>query len=450
VKIIVGHTNMDLDCIASMVLARYLFPDHTPVRSRLVHPVARNLYNLYQNHLDFLPAEQLSGQSVERVVVVDTRSLERVREFLRHLPGPFEDRDLVVFDHHSEESCDIPGAVIREKAVGANTTLLGLELLHRNLAISAEDATIALTGIYADTGNFTHENVQYGDFQVAAFCLQSGASLGLVSTFLKPLKEEHQLTVFHQLLNRLRFRSLAGHLVLLGYLELDRRVGGLSAVAEKIFEVESPDLLLMQFHFRKERQNLIVARSQRPEVDVRALLQPFGGSGHRMAASALVRQREGPELRAALEQHLASTLPPALTARRIMSADPSTLQEGQSLLEASLLLEKVGHTGAPVLGAGGELSGFLSLRDIMKGRRAGQMNAPVKAYMSRNVVSAAPDATIREVERLLFTNNIGHLPIVENGTVAGIVTRSDLLCHLGNQRHPDRDFLEALRSKVRL
>ena len=37
-KIIVGHSNMDLDCIGSIVLAKYLFTDYMPVKSRLIHP----------------------------------------------------------------------------------------------------------------------------------------------------------------------------------------------------------------------------------------------------------------------------------------------------------------------------------------------------------------------------------------------------------------------------
>ena len=70
-KIIVGHSNIDLDCIGSMVLARYLYPEHRPVMSRLVHPSARNVVNLYQYHLDFLPSEELKGEEIESAVIVD-------------------------------------------------------------------------------------------------------------------------------------------------------------------------------------------------------------------------------------------------------------------------------------------------------------------------------------------------------------------------------------------
>jgi len=71
----------------------------------------------------------------------------------------------------------------------------------------------------------------------------------------------------------------------------------------------------------------------------------------------------------------------------------------------------------------------VTLRDIMKGRRAAQMNAPVSAYMTRNVISANPETTVREMEELLLSNNIGHLPVIEHGKIVGIVTRTDYLAH---------------------
>jgi len=445
-KIIIGHGNMDLDCIASMVLARYLFPDHRPVRSNLVHPIARNLYNLFEDRLDFARLQELEGQKVERVVIVDTRTLDRIRDFLPYFdPASTE---VVVFDHHGDDTSDIPGAVVREKAVGANATLLGLELLRRNITIAAEDATVVLTGLYADTGNFTHENVEYGDFQVASFCLQCGGSLQLVNTFLRPFKEEHQLALFHDLLGRLVFRNCRGHLVLLASLELERKAPGLAAVAEKVFEIEGPDALFAVFGFRKERQVLVVARSQSRELDVQKALEPFGGGGHAMAASALVKDSAAGELFPRLDRHIQATLQPAVTAREIMTPNPATILESLSLLEASLFLERLEHTGAPVVDDAGRLAGFVTLRDIMKGRKAEAMHAPVKGYMTRRVITGNPDTPIRGIERLLFANNIGHLPIVEGERVVGIVTRADYLKRMAARGQADLEFLDALSRKA--
>jgi tRNA nucleotidyltransferase (CCA-adding enzyme) len=445
-KIIIGHGNMDLDCIASMVLARYLFPDHRPVRSGLIHPMARNLFNLFEDKLQFARLAELEGRRIERAVVVDTRTLDRLRDHLPYFDPAVT--EILVFDHHSQDTADIPGAVVREKPVGANATVLGLELLRRNIAINAEDATIALTGIYADTGNFTHDNVACGDFQVASFCLQCGGSLQLVNTFLRPFKEEHQLSLFHDLLGRLVFRDYRGHLVLVTSLEIERKAPGLAAVAEKVFEIESPDAMFALFGFRRERQVLIVARSQSRELDVQEALTGLGGGGHAMAASALVKDSEPAEVLQRLDQCLQASLQPAVTARRIMSSEPATIRQDASLLEASLFFERADHTGAPVVDGGGRLAGFITLRDIMKGRKANAMHAPVKGYMTRRVISGQPETPVRQIERLLFANNIGHLPIIEGERIVGMVTRGDYLRFMAAGAQPDGEFLEALRSKV--
>ena len=133
-RIIVGHSNMDLDCLGSLALARVLFPGHKAVRSRLIHPVARTLYNLYADYLDMASVADLAGEPVDAMVVVDTRSRSRIREYLEHLdPMP----SIEVWDHHPEESSDIEGAEVREADVGANTTLLALEAMRRGSRAAA-------------------------------------------------------------------------------------------------------------------------------------------------------------------------------------------------------------------------------------------------------------------------------------------------------------------------
>jgi tRNA nucleotidyltransferase (CCA-adding enzyme) len=451
-KIIIGHSNMDLDCIGSMVLARYLFPDHRPVASRRIHPIARPLYNLFADRLSFLPAEQLKGQSVERVVVVDTRILRRVEEFLWHLSVPAfgqKGADVLVFDHHSGDTGDIPGAVIREKPVGANTTLLGLELLRRSVTLDPDDATIALTGIYADTGNFTHENVQNADFQVASLCLQSGASLNLVRSLLRPLREKHQLALFHEIMNRLSYRDYAGHLVLLAFLELERQVPGLAAVAEQVFEVEGPDALFAVFALEREKQCLIVARSRSREIDLLESLAPFGAGGHALAASATIKDRPGRAVFEELEGHLARSLRPAPAASDLMQREPFSLRADSKLAEAAEALERAGRKGAPVLAGGGELAGYLSLGDIQKARRAAQMQAPVKAYMIRNLVLLTPSSPLREIGRLFADHPVASLPVAEEGRLVGLVTREHYLRFMEERRLEDREFLEQLRLKSR-
>jgi len=442
VKIIVGHTNMDLDCIGSIVLAKYLYPDHVPIRSHLIHPMARNLLNLYENWLGFASTAELKGQKVDRVVVVDTRSADRIAEYVRSIDNPAVEYE--IYDHHPAGEKDIPGALVHEKAFGANTTQLGLALMERGISIAPEHATIALTGIYADTGNFTHSNVVREDFTVAAYLLEQGASLALVKDFLVPLREKQQVVLFHEVLNHLEKRSIRGHEVQTCYLELEEDTLGLGAVVERVFEVENGELLFGFFFFRLKGKMLIIARNKSAEVSLNEILAGFGGGGHKQAASATVKTAEGRELVSRIIEYLESMLAPAVTARDIMTETVTYVWADMSLVEASMLLEEACHTGAPVVDHEGKLVGVLTLRDIMVGRKAKRMQAPVASFMSKKLVTAGPEATVSEIDDLLFEHNIGHLPIVSGDRLVGIVTRADYL----DFRRGERKRKDALLSEV--
>lgn len=441
-KIITGHSNMDLDCIGSMVLAQYLFPDHVPVRSHLVQPAARNLLNLYADRLAFLSLNDIKTGTVERMVVVDTRSSDRIAEIAQHFDlGSME---IEVFDHHPSAGKDIPGSTIRECSYGANATQLCELLAENGIGLDPEDATIALTGIYADTGNFTHPNVCRQDFNAASFLLDQGASLKLVKDFLVPLKERHQVVLFHELLGGLESSEIRGHIVQSCYMELEEDSQGLGAVVERVFEVENAELLFGFFYFKPKSKLLIIARNATPDIRLNEIMADFGGGGHSQAGSATVRTENGRDLYDRFKTYLEGVLRPAATAWDIMTEDIQALGLDETLLDASLFFERTLQTGAPVIDQEGRIAGVMTLRDILKGRKAGQMKAPVRNFMSRNIITAAPDSTLREIDSLLFRHNIGHLPITVDGKIVGLVTRTDLLEFKQNERRKKDQLLKGL------
>ena len=54
------------------------------------------------------------------------------------------------------------------------------------------------------------------------------------------------------------------------------------------------------------------------------------------------------------------------------------------------------------------------------------MNQSIRDLMSTNVVSVSPQQSIQECAALMEQNDIGAIPVVENGEVRGIVTDRDL------------------------
>ncbi|MDF1569952.1 MAG: DHH family phosphoesterase, partial [Spirochaetaceae bacterium] len=122
--LIVGHANMDLDCLGSLALASVLFPDHKPVRSRLAQPAVREALTVYQYEIPLLSLKEIKGAAPTSLIVVDTRTKGRIREFL----DAFSDvpRTTTIYDHHRNEEADIAGAELVEGSYGSESAYLAL------------------------------------------------------------------------------------------------------------------------------------------------------------------------------------------------------------------------------------------------------------------------------------------------------------------------------------
>ena len=78
-------------------------------------------------------------------------------------------------------------------------------------------------------------------------------------------------------------------------------------------------------------------------------------------------------------------------------------------------------------------------------------HAPVKGYMSRNLKTIAPDATLPEIQALMVTYDVGRLPVIEAGELIGIVTRTDVLRQLHDRaQDTEYDTAAAIASKKNL
>ena len=116
-----------------------------------------------------------------------------------------------------------------------------------------------------------------------------------------------------------------------------------------------------------------------------------------------------------IKELIAGKQPSSVQISDLMSFPVFYISPDTSMKEVSLILRKKGCTG------------LLVVDDFRKVKKKANLTAPVKAYMSRNIKSIEPGQSPAQATNLMVKNDIGRIPVVEDGKVVGIVTRSDIV-----------------------
>jgi acetoin utilization protein AcuB len=113
----------------------------------------------------------------------------------------------------------------------------------------------------------------------------------------------------------------------------------------------------------------------------------------------------------------------------IMSREVKSVAATATVSEARSVMKLNGIRHLLVLERG-DVVGVVSDRDL-GGRTGSNDQRQLGAVMTDNVVTAAPETTVRQAANLLRGRTIGCLPIVDDGKAVGIVTTTDLLDLIG-------------------
>jgi CBS-domain-containing membrane protein len=169
-----------------------------------------------------------------------------------------------------------------------------------------------------------------------------------------------------------------------------------------------------------------------------------------------------------------------MKARDIMTRDVVTVGPKASVQEVAALMAKHHISGIPVVAAGNRLLGIVSEGDLMERTEVGAEprgkwwfegfgNAQdladryVKAHgaivadvMTRQVATVHPDADLGEVANVLRVHRIKRVPVVQDGKLLGIVTRSDIVGAVSGAMGPvaaktrtDGDLQRAILERMR-
>jgi CBS domain-containing protein len=113
-----------------------------------------------------------------------------------------------------------------------------------------------------------------------------------------------------------------------------------------------------------------------------------------------------------------------------------TVPVDATLGEAATAMASRG-VGAVVVLEGESILAILTERDVMKAVAAGRDgSAPVSEWMTRHPDTIEPDDSTDHAASLMIHGGFRHLPVVEAGTVVGIVSIRDLMKVALDDRSP--------------
>ncbi|KAM3111666.1 CBS domain-containing protein [Phormidesmis sp. 146-33] len=434
--LILCHTTADFDTLGAAVGLTRLLPGSRIVLAGGAHPTVRDFLALHRDEFALIERRSIASDTIHALSLVDAQRRDRFGKMAEWFDLP--NLTITIYDHHSAADCDIPTHQLCVESVGATTTLIVEKLQSAKVSLNAVEATVMALGIHVDTGSLTFEQTTARDATALAWLMTQGANLRTIAHYVDPGLSPTLQTLLSQALDTLQSEVMEGYTVSWVLLKTEDYVPGLSSLASRLIDMTESDALLLAHQYcrgaNQSEANVltVIGRSRIPGTHLNALFKPWGGGGHSQAAAVTVRDGD-PDLLAQLVTALSAQIPQPPIARELMSAPVRTIRPETTIAEAQRILLRYGHSGLSVVDSQDQLVGIVSRRDLDIALHHGFSHAPVKGYMATNLKTIAPDTRLPEIESLMVTYDIGRLPVLEEGQLVGIVTRTDVLRQIHQQ-----------------
>ncbi|MDZ8088283.1 MAG: CBS domain-containing protein [Nostoc sp. DedQUE12b] len=437
--LILCHTTADFDALGAAVGLTRLLSGSKIVLPGGSHPTVRDFLALHRDEYPLIERRSVNPEKIRSLTVVDTQQRDRLGKAAEWFDLPTV-REIIVYDHHLGQESDISATRSHIDSVGATTTLIVEQLQQQEISLTSAEATVMALGIHVDTGSLTYDQSTPRDALALAWLMQQGASLSVISTYRDPGLSPQLQQLLTESLESLEYLCVHGYTVAWVTLKTDSFVPGLSSLASELLEITEIDALLLanEYPLGEEDSRLtVIGRSQIPKTNLNLLFQLLGGGGHSQAASLNLRGVDSQAILKQLLDGVKAQIPHPPTARDLMSSPVRTILPETTIAEAQRILLRYRHSGLSVVDTQGQLVGIISRRDIDIALHHGFSHAPVKGYMTKNLKTITPDTTLPEIESVMVTYDIGRLPVLENEQLLGIVTRTDVLRELHQERDED-------------
>lgn len=446
--IVLCHITADFDTLGAAVAVSRLSPGTRIVLAGGCHPTVQTFLSFHRDEYPLIDRRAVDVAQVHTLTVVDTQRQDRLGP-LADWPQQVADQGgtVLIYDHHLQSQQDIPGQICIEP-VGATTTLFVERLQRLGTALTSAEATVMALGIHVDTGSLTFEHSTPRDALALAWLMAQGANQQAIATFVEPELSPVLQSLLKEGIANLHTIPCHGQTIGWATLVTGHYVPGLSGLSDRLLSLGDADVMVLAAWYpaRDDAAKLtligrarsrVADRAERPGVNLHRIFETLGGGGHPTAASVTLTTREPEGVLHRAIAAIQEQIPHPAIARELMSSPVRTIRPETSIREAQRVLLRYGHSGLSVVDAQGNLVGIVSRRDIDLAFHHGFSHAPVKGYMTAPVKTITPETTLPEIEALMVTYDIGRLPVIEQGNLVGVVTRTDVLRQLHDHQSDD-------------
>jgi CBS domain-containing protein len=141
----------------------------------------------------------------------------------------------------------------------------------------------------------------------------------------------------------------------------------------------------------------------------------------------------------------------SMQVRDVMTPEVRCASPDATLSEIAALMKRLDVGAIPLCGAGGQVIGMITDRDITVQCVAAGLNPQeyrAREFMTAEPITISADAPIGEALRVMGQERVHRLPVVEEGRLVGIVSASDLAVKFSDN-HSIADLFRHLSEPVR-
>ncbi len=423
--LITTHTQADFDALASMLAIKKLFPKAVLAFSgNCEHNVREYLQSGALSPYHFLPPADIKEDSIQTLTITATRNTQNLGDFSRLLSTQPE---IHIFDHHPKTKQDIESKNSVIKNYGSTTTIVVQLLQQQKMALSSAEATTLALGIYEATDAMCRLTTTPTDLEAAAWLLEHGAQLDIVNRYLRRELTHNQLEILHELLDSAQSYTIQNVPVVMVSWAADRYISDFSSILRRFMGMENIPCLCALISMAGQIYCTILSSVE--DVNAGEIARDFGGNGNRNTASAVISEITLIQAQEQLIHLLHRHIRPAPIAAEMMSSPAITIAATDSIATAHKLLVRYNITAAPVRD-NKRIVGLISRQTVERARHHLLGNSPVADYMTDDIATLSPEATLADIQEIILNNQQRIIPILKENDVVGIITRTDLLNHL--------------------